>query len=538
MSKILGIFGGTHNANIAFINDGKIEFCLEEEKTKGIKSIFDFGAKPIMSLEKLYTKYNIGISDFDYVCWCEPHPRIYIESIKNEIKHSDFYSHHHCHAAGAYYTSNYKYDDKVLIITLDGGGQFHYGKVYLGYQNKIEEVHSLPIQTSGSLGQLWMQVTEAMGWKMLKDEGKIMGMAGHGKIDKMVLKLFSSCVDYKNLKFLNPATTTRTIFVCDYLKKLDYFTDEKKRKNIAATLQALTENCVIQYIKDLLKKYSEYNKLALAGGIFANVKMNKHINEIPWVDEIYVYPPMGDDGLALGAAIIKAVELGEYKIHAFDNVFLGTEYSDDEIANIIFHTNSELEEFVNNNVKISAYHPQHIATYLNEGKIIGIFDGKIEYGPRALGSRSILTRATDLWMHEELNKRLKRHEIMPFAPIVLGDYENIPFECTKSLYTAEFMTICYDTRKEWIDRIPAVVHDIDHTARPQIVTKMNGSKFFNILQEYNLISGIPVLLNTSFNGHGEPILENPEKALKYLMDNTIDILVINDKTYIKNGSNI
>jgi carbamoyltransferase len=528
MSKILGIFGGTHNANISYINDGEIEFCLEEEKVKGIKTIFDFGAKPILSLDKLYNKYDLSLTDFDYVCWCEPHPRLYRETVSNEIKNECFYSHHYCHAAGAYYTSNYKYDDKVLIITLDGGGQYNYGKVYLGHENKIKEVHSLPIQTNGSLGQLWMQVTEAMGWKMLKDEGKIMGMAGHGVLDDMVLKLFKTCVDYNNLKFLYPATTMRTIFVCDYLKELNYFTDTEKRYNIAYTLQYLTENLVLQYISDLLVKYPEYNKLALAGGIFSNVKMNQKINEHKDVEEIYIYPPMGDDGLSLGAALIKAVELEEYTLHRFDNVFLGTEYSDEQFY----------EEF-DNNILINHYqdyNPRIIAEYLNEGKIVAIFDGKLEYGPRALGSRSILTRATDSWMHQELNDRLHRNEIMPFAPIVLEGYEDVVFDCIKSKYTAEFMTICYNTKEYWKDKIPAVVHKVDNTARPQIVTKNNGSKFYEILEHYYSISRIPVLLNTSFNGHGDPIIENPEKAFEHLINNTIDMLVINNKIYTKNGS--
>jgi len=517
MSKIIGLFGGTHNANACYIKDGAIIACYEEEKLKGKKTAFDFGAKPELCLKKLKKDFGVTLQNVDHVCWAESAPGIYREKLN--LTNESFYSHHFCHAAGAYFTSNYKKEDKVMVITLDGGGRTSYGKVYLCENNKMDLVNDLPMNVNGSLGQLWMQMTEGFGWKMLKDEGKIMGMAGHGKHDEKIYDLLRSCVDYGNLSFKHSSTTQRAMHVIQYLNELGYFTNEKKRKDIAYNLQELTEDIVGLYIEQLHEKYPKHTKLALAGGIFSNVKMNQKINELDYIDEVYIYPAMGDDGLGLGAALLKAVELGEYSIKKFDNVFLGTtdKLPDD------FNKDKKYE--------VGYWLPGYIADEIEKGNIIAIFSGRSEYGPRALGSRSILVKATDKDMHEKLNKRLKRNEIMPFAPIVLEHHENDIFHCEKSTYAAEFMTMCYTTRDEWIDKIPAVVHKIDSTARPQIVKKDNYP-FYSILNAYNDITNVPVLLNTSFNGHGDPIINNLSKALEHLDNGMIDTLIV-EKLAIK-----
>jgi carbamoyltransferase len=172
-----------------------------------------------------------------------------------------------------------------------------------------------------------------------------------------------------------------------------------------------------------------------------------------------------------------------------------------------------------------------IAKDLSDGKIIGWFRDGFEYGPRSLGARSILVRPTDIGAHQLLNQRLKRHEIMPFAPIVMDEYFNEVFTCTKSKYAAEFMTICYSTKDNWIDKIPAVIQKSDKTARPQNVKKEKLPEFWEILNEYYQISGIPLLLNTSFNSHNEPIIDNPKQAFDKLNEGIIDKLVIEDYVY-------
>jgi carbamoyltransferase len=155
----------------------------------------------------------------------------------------------------------------------------------------------------------------------------------------------------------------------------------------------------------------------------------------------------------------------------------------------------------------------------------------MEFGPRALGARSILTKATDPETHSELNQRLFRNDVMPFAPMVLSERFDEIFTCSKSKYAAEFMTICYTTKEEWIEKIPAVIQKTDKTARPQIITSKNNNRVWDLMNRYEKISGIPVILNTSFNIHNEPIIENPEHAFTHLKNKIIDKLVIGNYVY-------
>ena len=260
----------------------------------------------------------------------------------------------------------------------------------------------------------------------------------------------------------------------------------------------------------------------MSGGIFANVKLNQKINELPWVDEIYVVPPMGDEGLSLGVALKKAVELGEItKPFKLDNVYFGFEYTDTEVYKI-----SQEYDFVR-----KQYNSQEIAKHIHDGEIIGWFQGKMEYGPRALGARSILTKPTDPETHAKLNQRLFRNDVMPFAPMVLDEHFDELFTCSKSKYAAEFMTVCYTTKEEWIDKIPAVIQKTDKTARPQVITKKKNNRVWNLMKNYFELSGIPAVLNTSFNIHNEPIIENPTHAFEHLKNKVVDKLVIGNYVY-------
>jgi carbamoyltransferase len=231
---------------------------------------------------------------------------------------------------------------------------------------------------------------------------------------------------------------------------------------------------------------------------------------------------MGDEGLSLGACIMKSVELGEWtKPKKFKNLYFSKSYTNEEIYEISQQFDFERVPYI----------PSEMAEKINNGGIIGFFNGGSEYGPRALGARSILVKPTEPDTHRELNRRLKRHDTMPFAPIVLSEHFDDLFYPSKSKYASEFMTICFSTKEEWIDKIPAVIQKSDKTARPQIVNKDKLPKFWEILNEYYSISDIPVLLNTSFNSHNEPIIENPVQAFRTLNEGIIDELIIEDYVY-------
>ncbi len=197
-------------------------------------------------------------------------------------------------------------------------------------------------------------------------------------------------------------------------------------------------------------------------------------------------------------------------------VFFGSEFNGDDWM-------SEINNYPGQIYFEPSSHSR-VAELINEGKVVGLFYGKTEYGPRALGNRSIVTRPTDTKTHVLLNQKLRRNEIMPFAPSVLKEHINTIFHADRSLYAAEFMTLCYDTRKEWVDKIPAVIHPKDKTARPQAVDKNNNPNFHSIITEYYKLSDIPVVLNTSFNAHGEPINNYPNQVIKHLLEGCVDYI--------------
>jgi len=172
-----------------------------------------------------------------------------------------------------------------------------------------------------------------------------------------------------------------------------------------------------------------------------------------------------------------------------------------------------------------------IAQDIDDGKIIGVFQGRMEFGPRALGNRSILTRPTERETHSLLNSRLGRYDTMPFAPMVLSDNFSEVFTNSKSKYSSEFMTICFTTNEEWIDKIPAVIQKSDKTARPQVVTENNNPMIYHLMKRYYELSLIPVILNTSFNIHNEPIIENPQQAFEHLKNKVVDKLIFEKYVY-------
>jgi len=527
MSSIYGFFAGGHNASGTLIIDGEIISCLEEERITRIKSGDAYESFPNLTRLEIEKNSNFLVNDADYVVFSEPCPTEYARKFIG--KKFEKIPHHHCHCYASYFTSGF--EGKVMTISSDGGGESSVGKVFLCEENKMDLVHDNPFSTSASLSALWAHSCEGLLgpdkfgipiWRMMKDEGKIMGMAPDGTFDPEIYQMLKSIIGYKNLRFSPSFTHERARGLFDSMRDWGYFDSLEKKQNYSNTLQKLTEDLFLEYLNDLHKKYPEYRKLCFAGGLFANVKLNQKINLLDWVEEIYILPCMGDEGLSLGAAIHKSVEIGDWKKpKKFKNLFYGTKYNDHEVQIIS-------ESFPLNRIP---YDVKEIAKDLNDGKIIGFFQDGFEFGPRALGARSILVRPTDKETHSELNRRLNRNDIMPFAPAVLGEFFDDIFYPSKSKYTSEFMTLCYDTKDEWIPKISAVIQKSDKTARPQVVLREKNPIFWDILNEYHTISGIPLLLNTSFNIHNEPIINHPRFAFRSLVDGVVDKLVIGNYVY-------
>lgn len=529
MSSIYSFFAGSHSATSALVVDGEIKYVIEEERLDRIKSGDKLSSFPYLSSSKIVELSGLEIKDADYRLFVEPVPDLYA----NELTQGNYerISHHDSHCYGAYFTSGM--DGKVMVISYDGGGDKSVMKIYLCEDGKMTLIKSADYSTFGKLSHLWGFSTIGMFghdekgdaiWKICKDEGKLMGMAADGHYDEKIIRMLQSVISYKDLKFSPSSTGERTKFLTDYLRVKGAFKTKEQREVFSYNLQHYTNQIFVEFLTDLNKLYPDYRKFAFSGGLFANVKLNQKINELDFVDEIFIYPPMGDEGLPLGACIKKAVELGEIlKPKKLKNVFFGIDYTDYEVDNF-----SKNYDFHKKN-----YTSEEIAMDLENGKIIGWFQSRFEHGPRALGARSILVKPTEIETHKLLNQRLKRHEIMPFAPIVMEEYFDEIFYPSKSKYSSEFMTICYSTRESWIDKIPAVIQKSDKSARPQIVIKNKNTKLWELLNDYRKISGIPVLLNTSFNSHNEPIIDSPNQAFDSLERGIIDKLIIGNYAYYR-----
>lgn len=526
--KILGFIIGAHSCGACYIVDGKVEAVIEEERLTRIKGHEDFENDferyPVMSIRHLMNRFGMNLNEIDYFTSFLP-SKTAIDIFKAMMGFdiSDKYKqidHHEAHSILSYHMSGFKDDTLVFCADASGGINNHSSKTYLGSNGRLKYIDGITLKKT-SLGHYYAALTELIGFKRLKDEGKVVGLSGHGKLWQ---DLYDCWKDVLKIEGTQTGADSHSIesggVYLDLYSKYFSFVGSKYWKNkgaiedIAFTGQLLFENKVLELIKNLHAKAPWTRKLALSGGIFANVKLNKKINELDLFDEIFILPPMGDEGLAFGCAIAVMKQIDEVKLpERYNDVFLGTEYTRDEImeASVGFaHEPFTLEKVID---------------LLTDKKILGLYQGRSEHGPRALGNRSIICDCTHAETYGILNGRLQRNDYMPFAPAVLDEDVDKIFHLNKSKYTAEFMTLLVDTKDDWKDKIPTVVHPKDKTARIQIVTESSNPLFYVILKTYKQRTGVGILVNTSFNVHNEPIVEKPEDAFRRLKDGTIDALI-------------
>jgi len=423
-----------------------------------------------------------------------------------------YYDHHYCHATGAYYTSNF---DTSLVITLDGGGDGLSGSVYQGENGRLTRLSA--IDSFNSLGNFYSYITHLCGFKAESHEGKITGLAALGKpayID--ILREFVSYVDPGQIRYAVP------MYHRSALKQIaSRLPSEFDKADLAASVQLLLEEIGIEFIRFWLRK-TRIRSIAVAGGVFSNVKFNQRVHELDEVDCFFVHPAMDDSGLAVGGAFAAlAEEPGtdpKRLLQRLKNVYFGTEYNDDEIQACIdaFGFDALYE------VNITDV----VASLLAEGHVVARFTGRMEYGPRALGQRSILYQTTDPSINDWLNAHLLRTEFMPFAPATLQEYADECFEGLKGARDpARYMTVTFNCTEKMRAQSPGVVH-VDGTARPQILDPETAPDLYRIAKAYYELTGIPSLINTSFNMHGEPIVCSPEDALRSFKQGKLDYLAI------------
>jgi carbamoyltransferase len=422
----------------------------------------------------------------------------------------EFVSHHYAHATSAYYMSGY---GDALVVTMDGAGDGDSAHVYHVRNGSWKLLHQVP--AFDSLGGYYGYITQVCGFTAGKHEGKITGLAAHGK--PSYREILDRFIVYRNGSMVNVGNA----FFGAAVKKLqDELPKDFDRADLAASIQDLSEDITVQFIGHWLRATGARN-IALAGGLFANVKINQRIHEIPGVESVFVYPAMSDEGLAAGSALAIDAERSPSRPAGWrttSHVYLGPEFTEAEIAKafdaaqVPYHRSDAVEK--------------EIATLVADGYVVARVNGRMEYGPRALGNRSILYRPDEPEVNDWLNKRLRRTEFMPFAPSTLIEEASRSYENLKGAEdTARFMTITFQCSDEMKRLCPGVVH-VDGTARPQLVSARDNPSYYAIIREFRDRTGLTSIVNTSFNIHEEPIVCTPADAIRAFQIGHLDVLAM------------
>jgi len=554
--KILGVHIG-HDSSACLVIDGKIIADAAEERFTRVKH---YAGLPINSIEFCLKAGNMSINDINVIAIPEKSLSFKLDSLlgieqrrntKEKIEYAIYnygkrilqlgvdklpiymrnfqtnnstevmhIEHHLAHAMSAYYTSGIT--EKTLIVTCDGIGDGVSIAIWRGVNGNIEPL--VKIGREGSIGWFYGIVTEALGWWHGDGEGKTMGLAPYGnfsKVNGILEKFYPKFKDGRLSKphnFGAPYTHNEKgawHWHFDEAYEIQKLIKRYGRENIAAEAQRVLEEQVMDVVFSWLEKEKTEN-LCCAGGVFLNVKLNQRIWNCGKVKSHYIFPNAGDGGLALGAALYAYHKLSnKRRVDKINNVYWGPEFSDEEIESILKSRNLQYEYCED----ISA----RCARLLAKGKIVGWFQGRMESGPRALGNRSILMDPRKAENKDILNSKVKfREAFRPFCPSILEEAREDYLIGSRE---EPFMITSFDVNDSKKDKIPAVVH-VDGTARPQIIRRETDPKYWDLIKEFGEITGVPVILNTSFNIRGEPIVCSPRDAIKCFYDTGMDYSAI------------
>lgn len=562
--RVLGINYGGHDTSAAIGISGDIIAACEQERFDYQKHSRNF---PIDAIRECLEISKLDLNDIDEIAVAtdfktliketflgpalkdDKYFNFFLKNIENIKKISNieheirkftnfkkkikFYDHHLCHLASAYYPSGYK---DALIYSNDGKGEIESSMLGMGHNGSIKILERGP-RYPHSLGLIYAAITSFLGWKYCSDEGIVMGLAPLGNYNKKVkgtkktyLEIFKNIIQmqkgigYKiNLNWISYHYQRDTWVSEKFIK-----TFGKRRKpegiissrdkNIAAALQKRLEEIVIKNLKYIKKKYKK-NKLCISGGVGLNCSLNGKIVQSKIFKEIFVQPASGDAGNSIGAAFCAMRENNKESLEIKErmNYYLGTQAK-----------NKHLEKEIKN-LKISYKKSNNVfkdtAILLKKGKIVAWHQGRAEFGPRALGNRSILCKPFPKSMKDYLNNKVKfREKFRPFAPAVLKEFQDKLFDLDQDSY---HMLIACKVNRKFKHTIPATVHN-DDTCRVQTVSKNINQKFYKLLSEFYKLTKCPVLLNTSFNIKGQPMVNDVKTAINTFIKTKIDVLVINN----------
>jgi len=419
-----------------------------------------------------------------------------------------FVNHHQAHAASAFYASGFPESN---ILSLDGSGGNESGILGFGQGTKIEIFKT--VSNRGSWGLMYEEITEKLGFRRHSGEGKVMGLAAYGTPDPKGLPFVNWDGDFP---VIDPETRKTFVNAIQPRKKEDPITDY--HENLAATLQDTLERAG-KCMADYLYNKTGIRRLCLAGGTALNCSMNGKLALLPFVDEIFIQPAAYDAGTALGAAMTVYVEkTGNWPDWKMEHAYWGPEFTNEEIE-------EALKAFSNYPYKKSSNIFSETAQILADGKIVGWFQGRSEVGPRALGNRSILANPSLPEMKDRVNNQVKHRESWrPFAPSVLEERVD---RYVANPMPSPFMILAFNALPERQAEIVAAAH-VDGTIRPQTVSKATNPRYWQLIKRFEEITGIPAVLNTSFNVDSQPIVNTPEEAIDTFINCGIEVLAIGD----------
>ncbi|PKU25867.1 carbamoyltransferase C-terminal domain-containing protein [Telmatospirillum siberiense] len=433
-----------------------------------------------------------------------------------------FFNHHRAHALSALFHTDW---EEALVYTADGGGDNVHYSHYLLRGGRLDCLFGddrwlRREKRVDSLGQAYGIITDALGFRANRHEGKLTGLAAYGKARVADDIAGHFLVDGEG-RINSDFRSTEAMREC-----LRGLVAELLPEDAAASMQEALERVMLASISRLLSRY-RMSRLALAGGVFANVRLNRFLGEATALDEIFIFPGMGDEGLPIGGCLDFLLTrdglprwLGERR--RLDDVFWGRSF--DDTIDAVLGNAPEV-------IRLPGEPAAVAAECLARGLAGALYEGRMEFGPRALGNRSILASPADAAINQRLNDRLQRSEFMPFAPYVLAEDAAEVFDITPAnAYACRFMTVTVSVKDAWRKRIPAVVH-VDGTARPQVVQAAHQPLYADILGRFKARTGLPVLINTSFNAHEEPIINRPEECLRALVDDRIDFVVTRNAVF-------
>lgn len=552
----IGLYG-RHDPSAALFVDGALSFAVEEERLSRDKHAV--GQFPARSIEACLDHAEIDLGDVSKVVlpydpalrariidhylaatfrmdglarklthlegtsksllrsrlWPNRRVKRELDRLGDTVPPIERKPHHRCHAASAFHPSPF---DEALVLTLDAKGEYDSTAIWYGDGDGIQRLETF--EHPNSLGLFFAVITEYLGYRMFNGEGKVMGLAPYGSPDPAIESKLRSLIDTG--ADYDVTELTRRWHTAAGVERLETLFDRPRNDtpgefdqwhaDLASVAQSLLEETVTALVERFCEEHGVSN-VCFAGGVALNCKMNRTVLTSPSVDELFVQPVANDAGLALGAGWL---DRPPRAVEPMRHVYFGPQTSRAEIRSLLTET------------KVAYTEPDDlertVAERLANGALVGWFQGRSEMGPRALGNRSILADPRSISSRDRVNRFVKhREEWRPFAPSMLAEAaDEYLVDPTPSRYMIQTADVQQPKRTE----IPAVIHPADATTRPQLVYRETNPRYHGLISAFEDVTGVPVVLNTSFNDSGEPIVNTPIEAIRAFFGMGLDVLVL------------